>query len=219
MTTTVIGLASAPKGWKTNPAYVQIFAQGKGDVGLFGNPYFQSPQEGAAAVVARYEGYLLSQAACDPVFRSAVLSLYGKTLVCTCRNQKEPDAPCHGDLLARMADSLRCDQIALESAIEANKRPERPERDWWAVRARAQRVKNLQDEQEVRRSAQQAEQMAKHIRPAPTETRVYACVDYCGRSVAAYGLTDPAFRRFKQWRAAYWKPVADYGKPKPKETP
>lgn len=76
---------------------------------IWGNPY--SSKKGTTAefevetpeeAVAKFEEYLLN----SPKLMSQLHTLKGKTLGCWCKTKKNPDRICHGDVLAKLADSL-----------------------------------------------------------------------------------------------------------------
>lgn len=61
----------------------------------FGNPFRIGRDGSRGEVVAKYEEWLTSQ----PELMAALPELAGKTLGCWCSPK-----PCHGDVLARLAD-------------------------------------------------------------------------------------------------------------------
>jgi len=78
-----------------------------GQPSLWQNLYSHKPGTAARYVVGSVEEAI---AACeadvrsDPRRMSRLHELRGKTLGCWCRTAKNPDAPCHGAMLARLAD-------------------------------------------------------------------------------------------------------------------
>lgn len=73
----------------------------------WGNPF--SHKEGTKAefvvgsveeAVASYEAWIKTQ----PQLIARLPELQGKLLGCWCKTPRKPDAPCHGDVLARLAD-------------------------------------------------------------------------------------------------------------------
>jgi hypothetical protein len=66
------------------------------------NPHKISSFGDASAAVAAYEVTLKS----NPVLMSQLHQLKGKVLGCWCKKPSSPLAPCHGDVLARLADAL-----------------------------------------------------------------------------------------------------------------
>lgn len=90
--TTVIHVKRAPANWRDDPAYIYI---GRGSP--WGNPYRIGPDGTRAEVITKYAAYLRSRRA-DLIARLG--ELHGRTLVCYCH-----PAPCHGDILARLADA------------------------------------------------------------------------------------------------------------------
>lgn len=63
----------------------------------WGNPFVTGRDGTRAVVIGRYELWLQTQ----PSLLADLHTLRGKTLACWCK-----PAPCHGDVLARLADSL-----------------------------------------------------------------------------------------------------------------
>lgn len=63
----------------------------------WGNPFKVSNLYTLEQVLAMYETYVRSGPLWD-----ALTELDGKTLGCWCKSPKTPDAPCHGDVLARL---------------------------------------------------------------------------------------------------------------------
>lgn len=78
-----------------------------GRPGPWGNPF--SHKEGTLAKfkcatveesIQRYREWLLTQ----PELLKRLPELKGKVLACWCKTLKNPNAPCHGDVLAELAD-------------------------------------------------------------------------------------------------------------------
>lgn len=76
---------------------------------IWGNPF--SHKDGTKAkekvnsveeAVAKYREYLMSQ----PKLLRRLPELKGKILGCWCKTKKNPNALCHGDVLAELADKL-----------------------------------------------------------------------------------------------------------------
>lgn len=86
--TKVIHIKDAPEGWKRNPDYVYI-----GRPSMWGNPYALNRFSREVAI-KMFEDNITE----DLRFLSSTLK--DKTLVCYCKPQA-----CHGDVLARLADS------------------------------------------------------------------------------------------------------------------
>jgi hypothetical protein len=80
---------------------VYIGRAGKGQDGYFGNPFRLNPGESSGATIERFEVYARGRIANDSTFRIRVKELYGKRLFCFC----DPK-PCHGHVLARIAEEL-----------------------------------------------------------------------------------------------------------------
>jgi hypothetical protein len=75
---------------------------------VWGNPF--SHKQGTLAefkvstaqeAVARYREWIISQ---PHLLGRARKELRGKVLGCWCKTKKEPEAPCHGDVLAEIAN-------------------------------------------------------------------------------------------------------------------
>jgi len=82
---------------------------GRGKGSIWGNPF--THKDGTAAkfrvdtaeeAVARYKEYIMSQ----PELLKKVGQLKGKVLGCWCKTANNPNAPCHGDVLAELADDI-----------------------------------------------------------------------------------------------------------------
>lgn len=85
MSTTVVNKYAAPYD-----VYI-----GRGSI--WGNPFVIGKHGTRAEVIEQYEAYLLD----SPELFSKVSTLRGKTLGCFCKPQ-----PCHGDVLAKYADTV-----------------------------------------------------------------------------------------------------------------
>jgi hypothetical protein len=92
-----------------DPYNVYIGREGRREDGYFGNPSIagrvcavcgQVHQDGAATLPC-FEKYARKRVHQDPEFRQKVKDLQGKTLGCFCKPK-----PCHGDILAQLADEL-----------------------------------------------------------------------------------------------------------------
>jgi len=75
--------------WKPHDVYI-------GRPSVWGNPFVLQPDEPRGATIARYEAWLLSQ---PKLIERAKRELKGKVLACYCAPK-----PCHGDILARIAN-------------------------------------------------------------------------------------------------------------------
>ena len=62
---------------------------------IWANPFKIGPDGSRAEVIAKYEAYLRAR----PELLALIPELKGKTLLCYCAPE-----PCHGDVLARLAD-------------------------------------------------------------------------------------------------------------------
>lgn len=101
MTTKVIHIKDAPKGWEKDAEFVYI---GRGKGSLWGNPFeIGKPDPRTSMPMTRndvcelFEKYLLN----NEKLLQALPGLKGKTLVCFCKSK--PNIACHGDTLARYA--------------------------------------------------------------------------------------------------------------------
>ena len=61
----------------------------------WGNPFSVSPSRSREAVILAYKSYIMSK----PELLGSLHELKGKTLGCWCKPK-----PCHGDILAELAD-------------------------------------------------------------------------------------------------------------------
>jgi hypothetical protein len=76
---------------------VYIGRPGKGQTGPWGNPFVIDRDGDRATVIAKYAAWIQTQ----PQLLARLPELKGKRLGCFCH-----PAPCHGDVLARLADAL-----------------------------------------------------------------------------------------------------------------
>jgi hypothetical protein len=76
---------------------IYIGRAGRGQAGPWGNPFVIGRDGDRATVIAKYERWLQTQ----PQLLARLPELQGKRLGCFCH-----PAPCHGDVLARLADAL-----------------------------------------------------------------------------------------------------------------
>lgn len=88
---------SRARGWR-KPAGAVVVARPS----RWGNPFVISAERPAAAVVAEYERAILDRDAGVPSVEAIRSALRGKDLGCWCAL----DAPCHADVLLRIANSL-----------------------------------------------------------------------------------------------------------------
>lgn len=65
------------------------------------NPFTISKYGSAAEAVRQFEDYIMKQ----PKLLADIHELKGKTLGCWCKNS--PSDPCHGDVLAKLADNYK----------------------------------------------------------------------------------------------------------------
>lgn len=73
-----------------------------GRPGYFGNPYEIYGSRKRIDAIRLFVGYATARVQNDAEYREAIRGLKGKVLGCFCK-----PLPCHGDILAQMADS--CD--------------------------------------------------------------------------------------------------------------
>lgn len=99
MTTTVIHIRDAPKGWETNPQYTYIGRAGKGFDGKWGNPFPLKAEKDRGLVLALYRGWLLGQGQAH-ILRM-VHDLDGQILVCFCK-----PLLCHGDVIIEVIEKF-----------------------------------------------------------------------------------------------------------------
>jgi hypothetical protein len=105
-TTRVIHIRNWQRG---DPDHVYIGRAGHGLDGYFGNPFRRQAtcgrcgqwHEDGGSTLPCHEAWARERLARDSEFRRRVAGLRGKTLACFC----EPN-PCHGRVLARLADEL-----------------------------------------------------------------------------------------------------------------
>jgi len=98
--TRVIHVRDAPPRWRLDPAFVYVGRPRHGLEGPFGNP-FPVERHGRDRCIALFEEHLRDRIKSDEEFKRKVRELSSKTLVCFCKPR-----PCHGDVLARIADEL-----------------------------------------------------------------------------------------------------------------
>lgn len=96
--TTVINIRNAPEGWRDDSQYVYIGRHNSRyhvKSSKWANPYKIGRDGTREQVIALYRAYVSS----TPRLSGALSELKGKTLVCWCAPQ-----PCHGDVLAELAE-------------------------------------------------------------------------------------------------------------------
>lgn len=102
MTTRVVHVNS--QEWKDTPEAERVYI---GRPSEWGNPFVIGKDGNREEVIAKHEAKLLRWAReHSGLFREDMLALRGKTLGCFCKAKKPglKDKPCHGDILARLAD-------------------------------------------------------------------------------------------------------------------
>lgn len=93
--TTVINIRAAPRGWEKNPKYAYIGRAGHGFDGYFGNPIPLKNETQREIVLEQYREYFNEQLEHDVAFRTEIMKLKDKILVCFCKPKL-----CHGDVIA-----------------------------------------------------------------------------------------------------------------------
>lgn len=95
--TTVVNIHHLDIGWKEDDSFVYVGRAGHGLDGYFGNRF--RAEDGDA--ITKFGAWARERIEIDDDYRDRVKSLYGRTLVCFCKPK-----PCHGDVLARIAEEL-----------------------------------------------------------------------------------------------------------------
>lgn len=117
MKPTVTHMNNLTPGWTRNGIYVYVgrsrIIEGVANGGYFGNPHpvgYMCPichiEHGPGGTLELFEAYARHRIETDPVYKQAVKDLYGKILVCYCSPK-----PCHGDILAKLAEELNTSMI------------------------------------------------------------------------------------------------------------
>jgi len=70
---------------------------------IFGNPFKLQAGMAPGSTIAAFEDYARKRVATDHLYRQMVRNLHGRRLFCWCKPN-----PCHGDVLARLAEELQC---------------------------------------------------------------------------------------------------------------
>lgn len=78
--------------WHHSPRYGTIQAS------VWGNPYVPSHGISVDECLAAYEAHIRRK----PNLMKLIPTLTGKALMCWCKTEKRPDAPCHGDVLVKL---------------------------------------------------------------------------------------------------------------------
>ena len=91
MTTTVVNIKTHPEV-RSEPDYVPVHRPT-----FWGNPFIVGTHGDRTMVISRYEAHVRS----NPEMLARVRTLKDKRLGCYCAPK-----PCHGDVLARIADSI-----------------------------------------------------------------------------------------------------------------
>lgn len=66
----------------------------------WGNPFKVGVDGSLPQVLERYRSWIREQ----PELMARLPELRGKRIACWCKTRKHPNAPCHGDILALLAD-------------------------------------------------------------------------------------------------------------------
>lgn len=86
---------------RTDKYDVYIGRPGKGEIGLFGNPYPLAKESERGSILEKYKKFFLARLEHDDEFKTEVLKLNGKTLGCFCKPR-----PCHGDIICEYLNGL-----------------------------------------------------------------------------------------------------------------
>lgn len=85
---------------------------GRGRGSVWGNPFTHKEGIWAKKVatveeaIEKYREYIMSR----PDLLERLPELKGKVLGCWCKTKNNPNAPCHGDVLAELADKIQEEQ-------------------------------------------------------------------------------------------------------------
>jgi hypothetical protein len=96
--TRVVNIRDLPRNpaeWPADHVYIGRSMPARGLRSRWGNPFRLDETMSREEAIEAYEEYLREQ----PRLLARVAALRGKTLVCWCKPE-----PCHGDVLARLAD-------------------------------------------------------------------------------------------------------------------
>ena len=70
---------------------------------IYGNPFKIGKDGTREEVIAKFKEWINYD--CHALLRTEIKrNLKGKVLGCWCKTEKEPNRPCHGDILAEIAD-------------------------------------------------------------------------------------------------------------------
>lgn len=95
-----------------SPITIYIGRAGRGQSGLFGNPYLKGAvcsrcshyHPNAGSTLPCFRAYFENRTATDPEFRARVLALKGKALWCPGRCKARCE-PCHGDIIVEWVEA------------------------------------------------------------------------------------------------------------------
>lgn len=85
---------------------VYIGRKGHGHDGYFGNPFDEGNRSEKIRKFTKYAALRIQH---DPAYKKQVKELHGKTLGCFCH-----PLPCHGDVLAKIAEQLNVEEDVFE---------------------------------------------------------------------------------------------------------
>lgn len=116
--TLVINAKYAPKGWRTNPAFIDVRRNRAGRLdgnprnrGGLGNPFPLSCGFELSDSLELCREYIENRVRRDPQFRAVVAGMYGRTLVCACAPKGGVKATdphvCHAQIYAEISAKLR----------------------------------------------------------------------------------------------------------------
>lgn len=87
---------------------VYIGRKGHGQTGYFGNPF----NEGSRSKrIQQFKEYAIDRINTDPEYKEKIKELYGKRLGCFCH-----PLPCHGDVLANLAEQLKLEESVFDDS-------------------------------------------------------------------------------------------------------
>jgi len=100
--TKVIHIKDTPPKYKENKDYVYIGRPGKGEEGYFGNPFSLKDYKNREECMEAFKGYFYKRLDDDEEYKSKILELKDKILVCFCKVNK--NVMCHGDVFVAFLD-------------------------------------------------------------------------------------------------------------------
>ena len=73
---------------------------------MWANPYKISDSCDRNECIRLYKEYIVDKMEKGIITRSQLMGLKNKTLGCWCKTKKEPNTPCHGDILIELINSI-----------------------------------------------------------------------------------------------------------------